>query len=144
MAKQPCLIPNKVKNWSSVCCACMSLPLIVSCIVEPIQCTEGNEVEHELTPPTTTQPTKGKLWGRSNTTIIWYQKSWLGSYRHRYRITKLGPVSRKCWKLFGPEKWFVKIRLACSVKLVCSWVVKGIKIKKLQSLVPRHAFVSKI
>ena len=37
---------------------------------------------------------------------------------------KLGPVSRKSRKLFGPEKLFVKLRLAYSVKLVFSYVVK--------------------
>ena len=41
----------------------------------------------------------------------------------------LGPVSRKSRKLFGPEKPFVKLRPAYSVKLVFSYVVKGIKIK---------------
>ena len=40
-----------------------------------------------------------------------------------------GPVSRKPRKLFGPEKPFVKLRPAHSVKLVFSYVVKGIKIK---------------
>ena len=40
-----------------------------------------------------------------------------------------GPVSRKSRKLFGPEKSFVKVRPAYSVKLVFSYVVKGIKIK---------------
>ena len=39
------------------------------------------------------------------------------------------PVSRKSWKLFGPEKPFLKLRLAHSVKLVFSYVVKGRKIK---------------
>ena len=41
----------------------------------------------------------------------------------------LGPVSRKSRKLFGPEKLFVKLRPAYSLKLVFSYVVKGIKIK---------------
>ena len=41
----------------------------------------------------------------------------------------LGPVSRKSRKLFGPEKPFVKFRLAYSVKLIFSHVVKGIKIQ---------------
>ena len=41
----------------------------------------------------------------------------------------LGPVSRKSRELFGPEKPFVKLRPAFSVKLVFSYVVKGIKIK---------------
>ena len=41
----------------------------------------------------------------------------------------LGPVSRKSRKLFGPEKPFVKLWPAYSVKLVFSYVVKGIKIK---------------
>ena len=40
-----------------------------------------------------------------------------------------GPVSRKSRELFGPEKPFVKLRPAYSVKLVFSCVVKGIKIK---------------
>ena len=40
-----------------------------------------------------------------------------------------GPVSRKSRELFGPEKPFVKVRPAYSVKLVFSYVVKGIKIK---------------
>jgi len=40
-----------------------------------------------------------------------------------------GPVSRKSLKLFGPEKPFVKLRPAYSVKVVFSYVVKGIKIK---------------
>ena len=39
------------------------------------------------------------------------------------------PVSRKSRELFGPEKPFVKLRPAFSVKLVFSYVVKGIKIK---------------
>ena len=41
----------------------------------------------------------------------------------------LGPVSRKSRKLFGPEKPFVKLRPANSVKPVFSYDVKGIKIK---------------
>ena len=41
----------------------------------------------------------------------------------------LGPVTRKSRKLFGPEKPFVKLRPAYSVKPVFSYVVKGIKIK---------------
>ena len=40
-----------------------------------------------------------------------------------------GSVSRKSRELFGPEKPFVKVRPAYSVKLVFSYVVKGIKIK---------------
>ena len=41
----------------------------------------------------------------------------------------LGPVSRKSRELFGPEMPFVKLQPAYSVKLVFSYVVKGIKIK---------------
>ena len=41
----------------------------------------------------------------------------------------LGPVSRKPRELFGPEKPVVKLRPAYSVKLVFSYVVKGIKVK---------------
>ena len=40
-----------------------------------------------------------------------------------------GPVSRKSRQLFRPEKPFVKLRPAYCVKLVFSYVVKGIKIK---------------
>ena len=40
-----------------------------------------------------------------------------------------GPISRKFRKLCGPEKSFVKLRLALSVKLVFLHVEKGIKIK---------------
>ena len=40
-----------------------------------------------------------------------------------------GHVSRKSRELVGPEKPFVKLRPAYSVKLVFSYVVKGIKIK---------------
>ena len=58
-------------------------------------------------------------------------------------ITDQGPVSRKSRKLFGPEKPFVKLRPAYSVKLIFSYVVKGIKIKKKQSFVPRDGFVLK-
>ena len=44
-------------------------------------------------------------------------------------LSGLGPVSRKSRELFGPEKPFVKLLPAYSVKLVFSYVVKGIKIK---------------
>ena len=46
-----------------------------------------------------------------------------------YDYGNLGPVSRKSRELFGPEKPFVKLRPAFSVKLVFSYVVKGIQIK---------------
>ena len=56
--------------------------------------------------------------------------------RQQIRFTKASikdcfqrPVSRKPRKLFGPEKPFVKLRSAYCVKLVFSYVVKGIKIK---------------
>ena len=39
----------------------------------------------------------------------------------------LGPVSQKSREVCGPEKPFVKVRPAYSVKLVFSYVVKGIK-----------------
>ena len=48
---------------------------------------------------------------------------------HPLNNSGLWPVSRKSWKLFGPEKPFLKLRLAHSVKLVFSYVVKGRKIK---------------
>ena len=40
-----------------------------------------------------------------------------------------GPVSRKSRELFGPERPFVKLRPAYSVKPAFSYVVKGIKMK---------------
>ena len=43
--------------------------------------------------------------------------------------TGLEPVSRKSRKLYGPEKPSVKLRPADSVRLVFSYVVKGIKVK---------------
>ena len=46
-----------------------------------------------------------------------------------YCLPALGPVSRKSRRLFGPEKPFLKLWLAYSVKLVFSCVVKGMKIK---------------
>ena len=45
------------------------------------------------------------------------------------RNRPLGPVSQKSRELCGPEKPFVKVRPAYSVKLVFSCVGKGIKIK---------------
>ena len=40
-----------------------------------------------------------------------------------------GPISRTSRELFGPEKPFVILRSAYSIKLVFSYVVKRIKIK---------------
>ena len=40
-----------------------------------------------------------------------------------------GPISQKSRELFGPEKPFVKLLPAYSVKLIFSHAVKGIKIK---------------
>ena len=51
----------------------------------------------------------------------------IGILKGRYE--PLGPVTRKSLELFGPEKPFVKVRPAYSVKLVFSYVVTGIKIK---------------
>ena len=45
------------------------------------------------------------------------------------RFKGQGPVSRKSRKPFGSEKPFVKLRPAYSVKLVISYIVKGMKIK---------------
>jgi len=44
-------------------------------------------------------------------------------------VNDLGTISRKSHELFGPEKPLVKLRPAYSVKLVSSYVVKGIKVK---------------
>ena len=59
--------------------------------------------------------------GTVNTAIIERERTKTG--------TGLGPVSRKSRKLFGPEEPFVRLRSAYSVKLIFSYVVKGIKIK---------------
>ena len=48
---------------------------------------------------------------------------------HINQLRNLGPVSQKSRELFGPEKPFVKLWPAYSVKLVFKYVVKGIKIK---------------
>ena len=53
----------------------------------------------------------------------------LVSANHASSDSGLGPVSQKSRRLFGPEKPFVKLRPAYSVKLVFSYVVKGIRIK---------------
>ena len=51
----------------------------------------------------------------------------------------LGPVSQKSRELCGPEKPFVKVRPAYSVKLVFSYVVKRIKTKITAKFrAPRH------
>ena len=46
------------------------------------------------------------------------------------RLSLLRPVSRNSRKTFGPEKPLVELRPAYSVKLVFSYAVKGIKIKR--------------
>ena len=83
--------------------------------------------------------------------FIWFQlfkdcaTQQINSYSFEVRVTKTncyqedsaihpmnnwdqGPVSRKSRKLFGPEKPFVKLPPAYSVKLIFSYVVTGIKI----------------
>ena len=59
--------------------------------------------------------------------FIWYCQ--LVAISETFQEGVLGHVSRKSRKLFGPEKPFVNLRLAYSVKLVFSNAVKGIKIK---------------
>ena len=53
----------------------------------------------------------------------------LGNICFGRKICVRGAVSRKSRELFGPEKPFVKLRPAYSVKLVFKYVIKGIKIK---------------
>lgn len=65
MGKHPCLILPNAKNGLFVRRPCILAHLIVSCFVEPVQCTERYDLEHEVTAPITRQPTKGKLQGRS-------------------------------------------------------------------------------
>ena len=56
-----------------------------------------------------------------------------------------GHVSRKSRKRFGPEKTFITLRSAYSVKLVFSYVLNGIKIIKTAKFrASRRAFVLKI
>ena len=52
-----------------------------------------------------------------------------GQYEGQGSNPDMGPVSRKSREFFGPKKPFVKVRPAYSVKLVFSYVVKGIKTK---------------
>ena len=60
---------------------------------------------------------------------VWCVLSAIGSLVNHDGDCDKGPVSRKSRKLFAPEKAFVKFRPAYSVKLVFSYLVKGIKIK---------------
>ena len=53
--------------------------------------------------------------------VVWYLT--LISANRASSNSGQGPVSRKSRKLFGPEKPFVKLQPAYSVKLVCSYVV---------------------
>ena len=69
---------------------------------------------------------------KSNSTgwkVLAVQKNSILTRATEKPLTALGPVSRKSGELFGPEKPFAKLRPAYSVKLVFSYVVKGIKIK---------------
>ena len=73
--------------------------------------------------------------------MIFSEEPWLNSYilftqniemsSCRDHTSYQGPVSRNSRELFGPEKPFVNLRPAYSVKLVFSHVVKGIKIKMM-------------
>ena len=65
----------------------------------------------------------------SSATAVQYEFHIYFIYLVCLRIRAQGPVSRKSRKLFGPEKPFVKLRPAYCVKLVFSYVVKGLKIK---------------
>ena len=74
-----------------------------------------------------------KLWNPSRIELRLITDPWKGwlfiSPSEPRLIKDQGPVSRKSRELFGPEKPFVKLRPAYSVKLVFSYVVKGMKIK---------------
>ena len=73
--------------------------------------------------------------------MIFSEEPWLNSYilftqniemsSCRDHTSYQGPVSRNSRELFGPEKPFVKLQPAYSVKLIFSHVVKGIKIKMM-------------
>ena len=73
--------------------------------------------------------------GESNKAIIvdiaslWDRRKCEKEGERLRKYQDLGPVSRKSRELFGPKKPFIKVRPTYSVKLVFSYVVKGIKIK---------------
>ena len=73
------------------------------------------------------------VWGIVST--ITFHGSATKIYAENFQSARLfpspgaGSVSQKCLELFGPEKPFVKLQPAYSVKLFFSYVVKGIKIK---------------
>ena len=66
---------------------------------------------------------------RQRRQAVWEPDLKSGDPEFKCRPEDQWPVSRKSRKLFGPEKPFLKLRLAHSVKLVFSYVVKGRKIK---------------
>ena len=58
------VILPKVKNgFFLACCASILIQLMVCCTADPVQCTEGHDVEQEINIPITL--TTGKLRGRS-------------------------------------------------------------------------------
>ena len=61
--------------------------------------------------------------------FYWFDSLFICFVEHYVSFRLLGPVSRKSRKRFVPVKPFVKLRPAYSVKLVFSYVVKGIEIK---------------
>ena len=70
-----------------------------------------------------------KLISNFNTRARTHAQVYVWAHTTTLLCKGLGPVSRKSRKLSGPEKPFVKLRAAYSVKLVFSYVVKRIKIK---------------
>ena len=76
-----------------------------------------------------TERCTSKCYSSSNSMVV----SIIGLVKvffHHFRVLAgMGPVSRKSRKLFGSEKPSLKLRPAYSVKLVFSYVLKGIKIK---------------
>ena len=56
-------------------------------------------------------------------------QSWISLFSLAFVFATSGARFSKFLQLFGPEKPFVKLRPAYSVKLVFSYVVKGMKIK---------------
>ena len=57
------VILPKVKDGFSACCANILIQPMVCCTVDPVQCTEGHDVEQEINVPIT--QTNGTFRGRS-------------------------------------------------------------------------------
>lgn len=82
----------RAKNGLLVCCTCLLQQLIVSCSVDPVQCTEEHDLEQEVTVPITRQPTKGKLRRR-----LWC----FITSANKVRMANLDPCDKRCKLIFS-------------------------------------------